>query len=168
MLARLQGKPLAGKLGTVSTGEHDWKARLFLAHRGRELVAALSWQKQGPAPAGPAASPADTEVQRSSLIAALTGTLGDRHNGQRVRDLFDEEDVGGADLDRLLNKVDGVQIASNAPTGPRRASAAARRADIGDLATAHIGGSLVSLAAAGNSGREGPCLSPRQRLIHAF
>jgi hypothetical protein len=84
-------------------------------------------------PAGaPAAPRPEDEVQRSSLLAALTGTLGDHNSGQRVRDLFDEEDVGAADLDRLLSEVDGVRVASATPSGPRLARGGQGRAEIGD------------------------------------
>jgi len=100
----------------------------------QEKEPAQTADAEGAADAGEdSQTPEDTEVERSHLIAALLGTLGEAGTDDRIRDLFDDDDPGGANLDRLLAEVDGVQRAGLGLT-LRRAQGEYGRADIGELA----------------------------------
>jgi len=72
-------------------------------------------------------------VEASYLLAALMGTLGESGTDDRVRDLFEDDDPGGADLDRMLADVSGVQRAG-VGLSLRRGVGTEGRADIGEMA----------------------------------
>ncbi len=86
----------------------------------------------------------DQVMQESSLLMALMGTTGENNNGDRVRDLFAEDDWGGQNLDEALANVSGAEVATTADVGVREAVGGGEgSADIGDLAVASTGGTGV-------------------------
>jgi len=83
-------------------------------------------------------------LQESSLLAALIGTTGEANNGNKVNDLFAEDDWGGQNLDSALQGVSGTQVATTANVGVGQAQGGdAGSADIGDLARASTGNAAV-------------------------
>ena len=83
-------------------------------------------------------------IQESSLLMALLGTTGDANNGDRVQDLFSEDDWGGQNLDAALANVSGAEVATTNEVGVREAQGGGEgSADIGDLAKANTGGAGV-------------------------
>jgi len=83
-------------------------------------------------------------LQESSLLMALLGTTGDANNGDRVQDLFSEDDWGGQNLDAALANVSGAEVATTNEVGVREAQGGGEgSADIGDLAKANTGGTGV-------------------------
>jgi hypothetical protein len=83
-------------------------------------------------------------LQQSSLLMALIGTTGDANSGDRVKDLFAEDDWGGQNLDAALANVSGAEVATTSEVGVRTAQGGGEgSADIGDLAKAGTGGANV-------------------------
>jgi hypothetical protein len=83
-------------------------------------------------------------LQQSTLLLALIGTTGDANSGDRVSDLFAEDDWGGQNLDAALSNVSGAEVATTSEIGLRAAQSGGEgSADIGDLAKAGTGGAAV-------------------------